>query len=977
MVALYYKPYGGTTWQDVSQYIGNKGVISWSQELGVNLLEFKFSLEKPLDEALDPLIIEAGDDFIFCNDNTRSNVVGNCAGVVINNGKKIIAWDLKNDRPNLRYDITVRQRDFSKDIATFDYKTDTSLSTIVSAILDTHTNDLIGGYLAVSSQAIPKYELLCPDITISSFDFQGKALKALKQLLDSIGCYFRIQYFIEQNSTTTLNLVGKIVIFNASGAPAGGLWAEGLNNTTVKRGYIINPYFIDEDTTPDQPSILWGETLPSLETDFESAKNYFNFIALVQDGLNLTREDFTQTNLENFKLANKAKDILYVARLITDYVVSVSNTTTFTLPTGTSQKLLYDQQRLTDNNLGGLMVCKITSNGVEYIRVFTISGVTVTLASGITGLQANDTFELINSYDILEENKDSYPVDGYVIKHVRYDENGEVKFPKYDKPNPADTVVVHYYALSDYIKETYFQGSISKYGLFDFDLDIDYPLTTGQLDLIYNEFYKYVEPLKTIRFKSVRPQPLAAGDSLSVDITNLATGQFIVNSIDCKVIANKGYKNKYSMPSKKDNLLIEQTIEMASYRDSLTEILAGFKPALYNKTAIVDDKIDYRNLMQLEIIVQFNPGTATVSDLPSVPTGLNIDSWTDITAEISFNASTGATGYKLYVYNLDTSSYVSGYNGYDNGNNITSSITGLPEDTNLRVEVSAYNGSGESSKSSPETFKTKIEKILYISNHVTRNYYYTSKSDASSKTKLTSNTTYTEGNLDWWARVSPDGTKIVYSRGTATNTGALFIKSLIDGSEIPASPSGATNYWYPAWNPADLDHIYCWKNPNSTSSILVKINLATLVETVIYNPGTSFCYDLDFKDDGSECLVRVGATVFKLNTSTWASSGSFTGQMARYNHDETKILYIVSISGVNQIFDCNVNTTSQIQRTSDAGNKYNPIQQPKSPYDIVYYKNNSGDAEMWKMTASYTGNAVFIDESGNLTVPTDWGLVQY
>src|SRR5690606_17211564 len=108
------------------------------------------------------------------------------------------------------------------------------------------------------------------------------------------------------------------------------------------------------------------------------------------------------------------------------------------------------QQRLIDNNLGGKMVCKITSSGTEYIREFTISGQTVTLASAISTLAVNDMFELINSYDILEENKDNYPVDGYVIKHVRYDEVGEVKFPKYDKPNPADTVVVHYYALADY-----------------------------------------------------------------------------------------------------------------------------------------------------------------------------------------------------------------------------------------------------------------------------------------------------------------------------------------------------------------------------------------------------------------------------------------------------------------------------------------------------------------------------------------------
>jgi 1,4-dihydroxy-2-naphthoyl-CoA hydrolase len=64
MVALYYRPYGGTTWQDVSEYIGNKSQITWNQELGLNLLEFKFTLENPLDESSDPLVIEVGDDFV-------------------------------------------------------------------------------------------------------------------------------------------------------------------------------------------------------------------------------------------------------------------------------------------------------------------------------------------------------------------------------------------------------------------------------------------------------------------------------------------------------------------------------------------------------------------------------------------------------------------------------------------------------------------------------------------------------------------------------------------------------------------------------------------------------------------------------------------------------------------------------------------------------------------------------------------------
>lgn len=663
MVALYYRQYGNTTWQDVSEYIGKKGLITWSQELGLNLVEFSFTLENPLDESNDPLIIEVGDDFVLCPDNNRDFVLGNCAGLVINNGKKIIAWDSKNDIPKLRYDIKVRQRDFSKDIAYFDYKTDTSLSTILDDIINTHSNDQLGGYLSYADQTINKYELLAPDITISSFDFQGKALKALIQLLNSIGYYFRIDYFIEPDSTYTLRLIGRLTVFNASGTPAGGVWAEGISNDTVRRGYIVNPYYIDADTTPEQPSILWGETLPELETDYESAKNYFNFIALVQDGLTLTREDFTQTNLDNFKLANKAKDIVYVARLVKDYVVSVSSTTIFTLPLGSSQKLLYDQQRLTDNNLGGQMVCKITSSGVEYIRVFTISSQIVTLTEAISTLSVNDMFELINSYDILEENLDIYPVDGYVIKHVRYDENGEVKFPKYDKPNPADTVVIHYYALSDYIKETYFQDSINKYGLFDFDLDIDYPLVTEQLTLINNEFYKYVDPLKTVKFKSLRPEPLTPGQSLSIDVTNLVSGQFLVNSVECKLIADKAYKNKYTLPDSQNNLLIEQTIELASYRNSLTEILAGFIPKLYNKTAIVDDKVVYANYSELQIFSQFAPGEATVTPVGPIPA--YVDAYYNFDGNVNDQTGNG------YNANIVSSGSITG-NYYTNPNDATS-----------------------------------------------------------------------------------------------------------------------------------------------------------------------------------------------------------------------------------------------------------------------------------------------------------------
>ncbi len=366
--------------------------------------------------------------------------------------------------------------------------------------------------------------------------------------------------------------------------------------------------------------------------------------------------------------------------------------------------------------------------------------------------------------------------------------------------------------------------------------------------------------------------------------------------------------------------------------------------------------------------------------IPATPTGLAVSTYANTTATVTWNTSTGATSYKLYI--KLAGSPIAGYNGKVIAST-SENVTGLLENTTYTIEIIATNASGDSALSGSISFKTKIHKLLAVSNEVTRNYYYTYNTNASNKTRVSSQTTYAEGSNDAWARISPNGRYVAYSRPDATSTYALYVYDLQLNTDTRLSAAGSNTYGYPAWNPSDPTNVYCWKNFGTGSSQLVKLSLTPTTETVLVSPATP-CYELDFSNNGLYALARIGTTgIRRYDTTNWATAPAtiiaFSNVVtARYNTDNSKILYSRTVSGYYQVHDCNPDGSSQTQRTTGSVDKYNPCQQKVSPFDITYnFHNSYADFEIWKMTSSYASNAVFIDSSGNNDSCSDWGLVQF
>lgn len=363
---------------------------------------------------------------------------------------------------------------------------------------------------------------------------------------------------------------------------------------------------------------------------------------------------------------------------------------------------------------------------------------------------------------------------------------------------------------------------------------------------------------------------------------------------------------------------------------------------------------------------------------PATPTGLAVSTYSTTTATIIWNASTGATSYKLYIKLSGTP--ITGYNGKVI-TGTSESVTGLSGNTTYTIEVIATNSSGDSALSGSISFKTTIEKILGISNSTGTNYYYLYNSDGTNKTKLTSNNTYAEGSNDFWGRISTNGRYIAYSRQSASSAYALFIYDLQTNTEIQVSAVGSNTYGYPAWKPDDNSNIYCWKNFGSGSNVLVRINISTFVETVMYTPATS-CYELDFQNDSSHFIFRFGSTLGKVRTSDWAQIGfsiSVNGAIcARFNADNSKILYSKLSGGVYQTHICNLDGSTQTQVVFNGTNCYNVLQQKITPNYILYsYHQGNSDMQIWRMSSTYTENAVFINSASNNDGLTDSGVLKF
>lgn len=446
-----------------------------------------------------------------------------------------------------------------------------------------------------------------------------------------------------------------------------------------------------------EPVYFIGDKSIKVSYSNDTIQNCTQILAnLLRSNDELTIKTFEATG-ENKYTVGKCSNIQYVARYIDSKIESITSTSVCDIPLDVSEKIGKYDARFTSNALGGQLVCRITSNDVEYLRAFTISGQEITLLDIVTGsvsaiasLAVDDRFELINAYDILEEGLEEttgYPVQGFVKKHVKPNEDTSfVEFGKYDTPAKlsGEKVVIAYNALDDYNQTFIYDGSIDKYGIFTKKEDLNFALTQSQLTYIETTLKKFTEPNITIELETFRPSKPLKGWNVNVNIPELdLTGIFKITRVSEVFISETGQ-------------LIDKPfrlwkVTLSNYENNLAQLLAGLKKKNDSKAKLAINQV-LRTAMSLDLQFKW-------IDDPSVfgldaPTAYDATNITNDDFEANWSYVANANDYIVFVaLDIDFNTPVSGFAGLLVGNVTTRLIDGqdVTDNETFYYKVKAIN----------------------------------------------------------------------------------------------------------------------------------------------------------------------------------------------------------------------------------------------------------------------------------------------
>lgn len=444
---------------------------------------------------------------------------------------------------------------------------------------------------------------------------------------------------------------------------------QSITTDDIINGHKYNTDFVSGSF---EPVYFIGDKSIKVSYSNDTIQNCTQILAnLLRSNDNLTIKTFEATG-ENKYPVGKCSNIQYVARYIDSKIESITSTSVCDIPLDVSEKIGKYDTRFTSNGLGGQLVCRITSNDIEYLRAFTISGQEITLLDTVTGsvsaiasLAVDDRFELINAYDILEEGLEEttgYPVQGFVKKHVKLNEDTSyIEFGKYDTPAKlsGEKVVIAYNALDDYNQTFIYDGSIDQYGIFTKKEDLNFALTQSQLTFIETTLKKFIEPNIVIELETFRPSKPLKGWNVNVNIPEFdLVGIFKITRVSEVFISETGQ-------------LIDKPfrlwkVTLSNYENNLAQLLAGLKKKNDSKAKLATNQV-LRTAMSLDLQFKWidDPSEFTL-DTPTAydATNVTVD---DFEANWSYVAN--ANDYILFVArDEDFTIPVSGFAGLIVGN---------------------------------------------------------------------------------------------------------------------------------------------------------------------------------------------------------------------------------------------------------------------------------------------------------------------
>lgn len=572
-INIWYKRYNNPKYHAIKEWVNkenNEPLVSWDNDFTNKLFEFNLKLYNPIDSDNIPFIPQLGDE-IAITDYSNNILFNMFYGIIEERTTLPKGRNETNTDDNHVYELRIKQKDFSKRKFLLER---VNSSYIYDALIEIFNDTPYLGGVRLNGYTIPKHDYGGENFLLPPFRFLDKQFNLLVKILGLVSWGFSYWFSSELDPVNGIRVFKSITTYpKNSGRSIPDDWIGGINDTTWKNSQIPNihyPFYDDIEMVITEDGLTTNENA-------DDQKNYIELklnVKTVTSGEGEKTEKLAVSGQTVYEFGG-AFDIKNICIKKTGVISSVISTTVFKLTSGLASEINFYQVRMNDNGLGGKMKCKITSGSNVIYSNFSlnISSEEFTLETAISSLTAGDSFELVNCFDILDSNLESYPEDlnGYVIKNLG-DEKSSITFTESDAPEGVletsgdkRKVVIYYYPIEQVYYSEKNNESIDRIGLRDLEETIKEPVTPEQGEEIRNEYKKFLIALKTLDVKVThRKGVLAVNSKLEIDFKGMV-GNYIVTESKGAILSEYGrHRNKP---------LITQQLKVQNRKNNLEDVL--------------------------------------------------------------------------------------------------------------------------------------------------------------------------------------------------------------------------------------------------------------------------------------------------------------------------------------------------------------------------------------------------------------------